>query len=487
MNTKLTLLAASVMALSACGGGSSNSEAPTYTIKGSIAASGNVSGSLVCVDLNENFSCDANEPKANADSVGEFAITHSSKDIYSRPLVAQVENPDAAPAANAAANIANLIAPARQLETGNVINAVSSLLAGAMAEGMTLSQADAMLKEQLTKAGINLSGSVLDALKADELDVLEKNVALLLTKFADKSRVQQVALLSQNLSNDLASKDMAEQELVKLASELTQLAENPVTLNDTGVTLYFSDSDSNQDVAAPQADYPGQDADYGFDKTDVKAGSGKGFDFVKLDNQGQELADDAKDWSCVLDKRTSLIWENKLDDDKSFRHKDRTFTLRIPGSIEPHADDLAEATCAANDDDSMCTTQDYIEYLNTQKLCGISQWRLPTDMELYNLIDFGETQVDGDGEVYGLTYKYFPQQGAGSPDYEAGAVWHSTAAYTTYSASETAGTFQFPIIATRGTDYRGEVSFVEINTDKVEPNYGYSYLFPVRLVTVKGE
>ncbi|MDP2558313.1 hypothetical protein Q8W15_15505 [Photobacterium damselae subsp. piscicida] len=34
----------------------------------------------------------------------------------------------------------------------------------------------------------------------------------------------------------------------------------------------------------------------------------KGFNFVKLDKNGQELADNATDWRCVEDKNTGLIW-----------------------------------------------------------------------------------------------------------------------------------------------------------------------------------
>nr|WP_274792681.1 hypothetical protein [Vibrio harveyi] len=124
--------------------------------------------------------------------------------------------------------------------------------------------------------------------------------------------------------------------------------------------------------------------------------------------------------------------------------------------------------------------------MNKQSLCGISDWRLPTYQEFYDVLDLGETEKDADDNVYGLNAAYFPQQGKGSPDVETGAIWLSDFAFNNYSAYNTAGSLQFPVIATKGAD-RGYVSFVEIYSDKVERETGTSYQFPIRLVAVKGQ
>ncbi|WDZ74932.1 hypothetical protein PWW31_23415 [Vibrio harveyi] len=114
--------------------------------------------------------------------------------------------------------------------------------------------------------------------------------------------------------------------------------------------------------------------------------------------------------------------------------------------------------------------------MNKQSLCGISDWRLPTYQEFYDVLDLGETEKDADDNVYGLNAAYFPQQGKGSPDVETGAIWLSDFAFNNYSAYNTAGSLQFPVIATKGAD-RGYVSFVEIYSDKVERET--EYLIPI--------
>jgi len=90
------------------------------------------------------------------------------------------------------------------------------------------------------------------------------------------------------------------------------------TLNDTGLT-YCVDNDSKM-LDCPVVGYEGQDAEYGRDALAasgnlVKIGSGRaGFDFTKLDDNGNTLADSSTSWSCVKDNHTGFIWEVKTRD-----------------------------------------------------------------------------------------------------------------------------------------------------------------------------
>ncbi|MBE8127142.1 hypothetical protein IC627_21570 [Photobacterium damselae subsp. piscicida] len=83
----------------------------------------------------------------------------------------------------------------------------------------------------------------------------------------------------------------------------------------------------------------------------------KGFNFVKLDKNGQELADNATDWRCVEDKNTGLIWEVKVDDPSSPRDKNRLFAVNAAG-YTPNKYDLELATCQ-QDGSALCDTKQY--------------------------------------------------------------------------------------------------------------------------------
>jgi uncharacterized repeat protein (TIGR02543 family) len=128
-----------------------------------------------------------------------------------------------------------------------------------------------------------------------------------------------------------------------------------IQLNDTGID-WCADGDTNN-LDCPVAGYPGQDGVYGRDTLAragllEKVGAGAaGFDFTKLDANGQDLPATATDWTCVRDNVTGLIWEVKTTDG-GLRDKDQTYTW----------------------DDSFTYASD----VNTQALCGFNDWRVPT-------------------------------------------------------------------------------------------------------------
>jgi len=103
-------------------------------------------------------------------------------------------------------------------------------------------------------------------------------------------------------------------------------------VGDTGIT----ECAGSPDGLCPVVDLPGQDADEGRDALArdgllLKLGEGPaGFDYTKLDPDGEELPDDAASWSCVRDNFTGLVWEVKVDDPSDPGHQDHTFTWYEP-------------------------------------------------------------------------------------------------------------------------------------------------------------
>ena len=167
-------------------------------------------------------------------------------------------------------------------------------------------------------------------------------------------------------------------------------------LNDTGITGCANDTQNN--LTCPQVGFPSQDAETGRDAQPGlgKAGAGPaGFDFTKLDSTGQPLADNAPSWDCVRDNVTGLIWEVKTDNaTRDLRDKDWTYTWcntnsSTNGGLAGICDTgtgVVSDNCA---DPARCDTEKYVADVNalTPKLCGFSDWRMPTREELRTIVN----------------------------------------------------------------------------------------------------
>ncbi len=184
-----------------------------------------------------------------------------------------------------------------------------------------------------------------------------------------------------------------------------------IKLNDTGITWCADGSNNNLDC--PVTGYEGQDAEHGRDAqakagTLQKVGGGSGgFDFTKLDANGNDLPESATAWSCVRDNHTGLIWEVKTDDgglhDKNDRYDWYNPDSNTNGGSPGYQDDDGDICYGydANNQASYCNTHAYVERVNTQSLCGASDWRMPTRLELMGIVDNGTSPT--------IDTQYFPQ------------------------------------------------------------------------------
>ncbi|NEX16856.1 MAG: hypothetical protein C1943_09565 [Halochromatium sp.] len=160
----------------------------------------------------------------------------------------------------------------------------------------------------------------------------------------------------------------------------------PHPINDTGIDWCADDNANN--LACPVSAYPGQDGDSGRDVNDNNPNDGQaGFSFTKLDANGQELPADATGWSCVRDNVTGAVWEVKTDDG-GLRDKDWKFSWYDSDSPDGGLGLEDGGECFT---DGRCDTEKYVEDINAQGLCGLTDWRLPSVKELTSITHFGRS------------------------------------------------------------------------------------------------
>lgn len=192
------------------------------------------------------------------------------------------------------------------------------------------------------------------------------------------------------------------------------------TLNDTGISLNASNTEN---LVSYQGEFAGQDAQYGYDRMDAsgfsdKAGRGEnGFDFTRLNSNGDEIDQDTSDWHCVRDNITGLIWENKNSINNDLHNVDQRFTwygLAENGGFAGH---LNAGSASCNLDSGNCNTTEFVDEVNAQGLCGFFDWRLPSHDELLSLVHFGKAV----GPL--IENEYFPEMGTVNAD---ALLWYWT-------------------------------------------------------------
>jgi hypothetical protein len=160
-------------------------------------------------------------------------------------------------------------------------------------------------------------------------------------------------------------------------SASTALA-NAKILNDTGI-VSCSNAGANG-LACPQTGFAGQDAESGRDLTALITGAGasrtSAFAFTPLAGG-----------DCIQDNVTGLVWEGKTAS-AGLRAATNTYTWLNSDSAGNGgaAGTVNGGTCSGS---TACDTQTYAAAVNAAKVCGFSDWRLPTVAELTTLVDSG--------------------------------------------------------------------------------------------------
>lgn len=149
-----------------------------------------------------------------------------------------------------------------------------------------------------------------------------------------------------------------------------------------------------------------------------KSSSEKSPHYQKLNAKGKPANDNPGVARCVFDNQTGLVWELKTDDD-GIHDKDKTYRWGGRG---------AEQTGEIFFDDWNAL----IEGSNTEKLCGFSDWRVPTIDELKTLVVEGVSPaINSDFFVLTLAkpywassaYKNYPEHGQ-TVNFETGTSYY---------------------------------------------------------------
>lgn len=152
-------------------------------------------------------------------------------------------------------------------------------------------------------------------------------------------------------------------------------------------------------------------------------------DYIKVANNGSALpkiaqpGTAASSWGCVYDSRTQLIWELKSDNNDS---RDRQWSYSWFNSAASVSGNMAGAANAGNCyDQQNCDTEKYVQYINSQGLCGAKDWRLPTLSELQSLLNSTTTPA--------IDPVYFPDVSATRSGIQG--FWSSTSVNSTTNSA----------------------------------------------------
>lgn len=213
-------------------------------------------------------------------------------------------------------------------------------------------------------------------------------------------------------------------------------------LNDTGVISWYDGSSLSGVPQDENSNYPGQDADFGYDVDS----SPNGFSFTALDIDG-DSTEPGPNARCVQDNRTGLVFEIKKDQEILPQLSDKDLEEELKDDRNPYPSQHANwqannytyswyTTDSTNDggdpgvkgDEFVnadypisrecafpsgssglngCNTLVYAEAINASRLCGFTDWKLPTIEQLRSIHNYQGTSPSN------INVDYFPYMNNG--------------------------------------------------------------------------
>ncbi|EOK5753165.1 DUF1566 domain-containing protein [Vibrio vulnificus] len=163
------------------------------------------------------------------------------------------------------------------------------------------------------------------------------------------------------------------------------------------------------------------DSDFGCDSMsgyarNSNADGYQSLSFLKIDAQGERLARQdlpyiATPHSCTVESKTGRTWavpNSEMEDGDRIRHWYGIDNRYLHGDNLAVNDDQYNGFCVALNGDvysqdkaRQCTVNQLVQRANESKLCGISEWRLPTYEETLNILTLkGNPQLNFDDDYF---------------------------------------------------------------------------------------
>jgi hypothetical protein len=162
-------------------------------------------------------------------------------------------------------------------------------------------------------------------------------------------------------------------------------------MNDTGIQFCVN----NQGIReCPAEGFEGQDGETLTKTTELESEFAEdGFNFTKLDENGNVLLPDSEDYVCIQDNNTGLIWETKTVQ-PGLRHNLHSYTWY--STLEEdigNNESIGTKNGGTCFDYENCDTEGYKNQINNTELCGLTNWRLPTREEARSLLNYGYSEL----------------------------------------------------------------------------------------------
>jgi hypothetical protein len=121
---------------------------------------------------------------------------------------------------------------------------------------------------------------------------------------------------------------------------------------------------------------------------------------VKMDSYQNPLDTDAKKWDCVKDGATDLVWEVKTHD-RGLQDANNFYSWYSSPLNRVTSGTKNNGKCRGGIN---CDTQSYVNAINAKRVCGYSDWRLPSRKELLSLV----RNTSGSEQNTTIDTRYFP-------------------------------------------------------------------------------